>query len=114
MIRNFDETHGTRVELLRHFLPRFFDSELVSVKGDWSRVLAGAIAILGSSWLLLGYTLLIKYKKLADLHLDPGPEIRADLGSLTGMVICATVLLIAVFWQSNLSGVQLLDRYQGY
>jgi hypothetical protein len=86
-----DETHGTRAELLRHFLPRFFDSDLLassSSGGGWMRVAGSALAILASSWILLGYVLLLKYGKLAELRVSPeriASEVRSDLASLTWM-----------------------------
>jgi predicted permease len=100
--RWFGETHGARFELLRHFLPRFLDSDLIGSAGDWTRVAIGAIAILASSWMLLGNTLLFKYKKLAALHLEDRLrlEVQADLTALGAMSACLTMLLIAFLWQS--------------
>src|SRR5687767_248829 len=91
------ETHGTRFELLRHFFPRFFDSDLIASSGDWTRVAAGAIAMLASGWIVLGATLLFKYRKLAEMNLMDRiqVEIAADLSSLTGMAVCLTILLVA-------------------
>ncbi len=96
------ETHGTRFELLRHFLPRFFDSNLVASSNDWTRVGTGALAMLASSWIILFATLLFKYKKLAEMNLtDRFPqEVAADLTSLTCAVVCLAILLVASLWQS--------------
>lgn len=93
-----EETHGARFELLRHFLPSFFDSELVSSRGEWARLAAGAAAMLASSWMLLFAMLLFKYKKLAALGL-PG-DAANDVRSLTAMAMCVAGLLLAVLWQS--------------
>ena len=52
--------------------------------------------------MLLAYVLMLKYAKLAGLH-NPARvalEIRSDLASLTAMTICATIVLVAVLWQS--------------
>ena len=38
------ETHGPGFELLRHFTGSFFDSELTSLPGEWSKVAAGIVA----------------------------------------------------------------------
>jgi len=96
------ETHGTRFELLRHFLPRFFDSELVTSSSDWMRVAVATVAVLASSWILLFATLLFKYKKLAEMNLMSRfpQEVAADLASLTCIVVCLTILLVAALWQS--------------
>jgi predicted permease len=96
------ETHGPRLELIRHFVPRFFDSDLVTSSADWSRVAAGALAMLVSTWILLGGVLFFKYKKLAALQLQariPG-EILADQTTIAGLAVCLTLLLVAVLWQS--------------
>ncbi|MGC4050569.1 MAG: hypothetical protein QM757_14425 [Paludibaculum sp.] len=53
-----NETHGTRLELLRHFLRRFFDNDLIGSSGDWTRTAAGALAMVVSSWILLFVTLI--------------------------------------------------------
>jgi predicted permease len=96
------ETHGTRFELIRHFLPRFFDSELISTPGAWTRVAAGIAALLLSSWILLGFTLLYKYRRLAELNLTSRAisEMHADEASLAGIACCLTLLLLGVLWQS--------------
>ncbi|MGJ5819550.1 ABC transporter permease [Paludibaculum fermentans] len=96
------ETHGARFELVRHFLPRFFDSDLMAVTGDWSRTAAGALAILASSWILLFVTLLFKYRQLAETRqLARIPlEVTADLNALTCLAVCLTTLLVAALWQS--------------
>src|SRR5262245_36056092 len=96
------ETHGTRFELVRHFLPRFFDSDLVASSADWTRVGVGAVSMLASSWFLLAAVLLFKYKKLAALGLMSRfeAEVQADVASVTGMAVCVTMLLVAVLWQS--------------
>lgn len=98
----FAETHGPRFELLRHFLPRFFDSDLTGSSGGWTRTAAGALAILASSWILLFATLLLKYNQLTgsgQLQRIPA-EMAADLNALTCLAVCITTLLVAALWQS--------------
>ena len=41
-----DDTHGTRFELVRHFLSRFFDNEMVAIPGEWQKVAIGVFASL--------------------------------------------------------------------
>ena len=33
-----EETHGSSFELLRHFLARFFDNDMVAIPGEWQKV----------------------------------------------------------------------------
>ncbi len=94
------ETHGTRFELMRHFLPRFFDSDLVASPGDWIRVAIGGIAMLASSWMLLAAVLLFKYNQLAAYPPLWPAEARADLATISAMCVCVTVLMAALLWQS--------------
>jgi predicted permease len=96
------ETHGTRFELLRHFLPRFFDSDLISSSGDFTRVAGGAIAMLASVWMILAYTLFFKYQKLFERNaMDQfAAQVQSDLSSLAGITMCLTLLLVAALWQS--------------
>ena len=39
------ETHGTQFELLRHFLLRFFDSDLITAPGQAAPAVIGAISV---------------------------------------------------------------------
>lgn len=52
-MRWLEETHGSRFELLRHFLGRMFDSEICAVRGQWVRVAVGAFALLLPAGMLL-------------------------------------------------------------
>ncbi|MBI2685116.1 MAG: ABC transporter permease [Acidobacteria bacterium] len=90
------ETHGTRFELIRHFLLSLFDSELLLSYAP------GAIAMAASSWMLLFALLLFKYKKLEGLGLAGRIPLESanDVLSLTAMAICLTGLLVAALWQS--------------
>ena len=38
---------ATRFELVRHFLARFFDNEMVSIPGEWQKVAIGIFAVAG-------------------------------------------------------------------
>ncbi|MBN9662505.1 MAG: ABC transporter permease [Acidobacteria bacterium] len=98
----FAETHGPRFELLRHFLPRFFDSDLIGASGDWTRTATGALAMLASSWMLLFVTLLFKYNQIRESgQIRRIPlEVAADLNALTCLAVFLTTLLVAALWQS--------------
>ncbi|MBI4909620.1 MAG: ABC transporter permease [Acidobacteria bacterium] len=96
------ETHGTRLELVRHFLPGMFESGLLPVVGDWTRVVSGVAAMLASSWMLLAALLIYKYGQLAqlNLHARMAAEATNDLAAITSMVLCLAMLLVAMLWQS--------------
>ena len=38
-----EETHSDNFELVRHFAGSFFDSEMLSVPGEWAKVAAGIL-----------------------------------------------------------------------
>lgn len=96
------ETYGTLFELFRHFLARFFDSELVATPGEWARVAVGMVAILCCSWMLLTRLLSFKYAKLRALGLFDRMETEAinDQVTLTALAMCLTALFVALLWQS--------------
>jgi macrolide transport system ATP-binding/permease protein len=97
-----EETHGTRFELLRHFLARFFDSELVATPGEWARVAAGLAAIVCCSWTLLARVLMFKYDYLREagkLSLVPGEAVN-DRVTLMALAMCLTAVFTALLWQS--------------
>ena len=96
------ETHGASFELLRHFLLRFFDSDLVTSPGQT------ALALIGSSSMFLTWfpffvgPLQDKYAHLRALA-TPEPyrlALRADQLWLIVMTMAAVGLLTAIEWQS--------------
>ena len=96
------ETHGPTFELLRHFLLRFFDSDLVTSPGQT------ALAVIGSSSMFLTWFPFVtgplkdKYAHLSALA-APGPyrqALRADNLWLITMTMSAIGLLTAIKWQS--------------
>jgi hypothetical protein len=96
------ETHGPTFELLRHFLLRFFDSDLVTSPGQTALALIGA-----SSMFLTWFPFFIGPLKDKYVHLSalavPGPyrqALRADELWLITMMMSAIGLLTAVKWQS--------------
>ena len=58
------ETHGPGFELLRHFLRRFFDSDIVTAPGQTQATLVWAFAIVGPWFLMLTGSLFRKYAEL--------------------------------------------------
>jgi hypothetical protein len=96
------ETHGPTFELFRHFLLRFFDSDLVTSPGQTG------LALIGSSTMFLTWfpfftgPLKDKYKHLSALA-TPEPyrlALRADHLWLIVMLMSAIGLLTAIKWQS--------------
>jgi hypothetical protein len=71
------ETHAPTFELLRHFLRRFFDSDLVTSPGQITGVLVAAVPFLFEWFLLLFYPLAHKYGGLSGLP-TPGPYREAS------------------------------------
>jgi hypothetical protein len=96
------ETHGPAFELLRHFLRRFFDSDLVTTPGQMTGVLIAALPFCFEWFLLLFEPLGHKYGALSQLA-TPGPyrsAVQADELWLITLVMSLIGLLTAVKWQS--------------
>jgi hypothetical protein len=95
------ETHGPFFELLRHFLSRFFDSDLITTRGQITGVLIAAVPFVFEWFLLLVMPLGRKYAHLSQLA-GPGPyreAVRADELWLITLMMAAIGLLTAIKWQ---------------
>ena len=104
MKRWLKETHGPTFELLRHFLRRFFDSDMITSPGEMMPVLIGILPVFFQWFLLLIIIspLKHKYAYLSKLPL-PGPyleAVRADELWLITLMMSAIGLLTAVKWQT--------------
>lgn len=95
-----EETHGTKFELVRHFLARMFDSEMFSARGQWLRLAVSAFAMALPAGMLL-----LDPPYMPHRFSMPSPEaVRAgaiadELGLLTFLfAITGVVALLA--WQS--------------
>jgi hypothetical protein len=86
------ETHSARFELCRHFLLRFFDSELVSSPGQWKVVASGAVAILFSLSIIYIPAYYHKYLALHTLD-DPEPYRLAVIADVLFVVSLAMLVL---------------------
>ena len=64
------ETHSANFELLRHFLSRFFDSEM-SGAGEWQKVAIGIFAALVSFGIVAVRTYMERYDRMQDAGLSP-------------------------------------------
>jgi hypothetical protein len=95
------ETHGPGFELLRHFLRRFFDSDLITTPGQMAGVLIGALPVFFQWFFLLVGPLHHKYEYLSQLATS-GPyreAVRADELWLITLMMSAIGLLTAIKWQ---------------
>lgn len=96
------ETHGAQFELLRHFLLRFFDSEIVTTPGHASTALIAVVSLCLPWFQVLIGPIKQKYAYLSTLDI-PGPyreAVRADELWLLTLVMSLIGLLTAVKWQS--------------
>ncbi len=110
--RWLDSTHGTRLELVRHFLADFFVSDLVSTPEQWRRVAIGVISVLISAGILMIPTFVNRYDcvemgapsrfcpAISDYRAAYLDLVRADTTWLIGLAFCFTGLLTAIQWQS--------------
>ncbi|HTS62315.1 MAG TPA: ADOP family duplicated permease [Candidatus Acidoferrales bacterium] len=96
-----DETHGSAWELVRHFLLRFFDNDMITIPGEWQKVAVGIFASLVSVALALLSVYRDRYK-----HFDSAPfaeyhqGVRDDLISFIAITMAVTALLTILQWQS--------------
>ena len=96
------ETHGAGFELWRHFLARFFDSEMVTAQGDWLKAALGPIVVVPSACMMLMLMYQTKYLILPKL---PSPRlyqiaVREEQLWLIALTMCITAVLTAIQWQS--------------
>ena len=96
------ETHGAFFELLRHFLRRFFDSELITAPGHTSAALIAVVSLCLPWFQVLMGPLKQKYTYLSGLP-APGPyreAVRADELWLLTLMMSLIGLLTAFRWQA--------------
>src|SRR5215471_13074662 len=96
-----DETHGSWFELVRHFLARFFDNDMITIPGEWQKVAVGVFASLVS----VGFALLDVYRdRYKHLHSVSFGEyqqgVRDDLISFLAVFMAVTALVTILQWQS--------------
>src|SRR3954449_990625 len=95
------ETHGANIELLRHFLLRFFDSEM-SGAGEWSKVAIGIGAALFSVAIVVLKTYMERYDLMQNAGLSAPAvlrEMRADQLTFVGLAMAVTALVTVLQWQ---------------
>ena len=106
------ETHHANFELVRHFLARFFDSELATAPGQWRKGAVGVVAGLLPAALLLYPMFVHRYgcvairqpsyacPAIADYAAAYSRLVRTDTAWLISLAICVTALVTALLWQS--------------
>jgi hypothetical protein len=95
-------THGPFTELLRHFLLRFFDSDLITTPGQMAGPLIGVFSLLLPWFNMFIGMLRHKYAYFGGLS-TPGPfrhVVRADELWLVTLMMSAIGLATAVKWES--------------
>jgi hypothetical protein len=108
MSKWLEETHGIQFELLRHFLVRFFDSDLITAPGQATPAVIGAISIFMPWFAVMISPLKHKYAYLsslesADVYLR---AVRADQLWLITLMMSTIGLLTAIKWQSVFPGLR--------
>jgi predicted permease len=99
-----EETRSVRFELVRHFVARFFDSEMVTSAEQWQKAAIGLAATLLSA----GYIVInIYWKRYAFLQAPSlsSPqkyhlEIRADMLLFIALALAITALVTVLEWQA--------------
>lgn len=96
------ETHGVQCELLRHFLLRFFESDLITTPGQVAPAVIGAVSVFLPWFPVMMQPLKQKYTYVSSLG-SPAPylrAIRADELWLVTLMMSTIGLLTAIKWQS--------------
>ncbi|MEI9975328.1 MAG: ABC transporter permease [Ignavibacteriota bacterium] len=97
------DTHGTASELVRHFLTRFFDNEMVTIPEEWQKVAVGLFAALVSVALSATVVYRARYLGLHESAVSFSQyqqAIREDLLSFVALGMAVTALLTILQWQS--------------
>jgi predicted permease len=99
-----EETHSDTFELVRHFLARFFDTELGATAGDWQKVAIGLFASLASVGIIGFSTYYARYNRLQNpFHSTSSlyrAAVREDLILSLAIVMAITAVLTLLQWQS--------------
>ncbi len=99
-----EETHGDTFELVRHFLARFFDSEMVATTGEWQKVAIGVFAAVVSLGIMGINTYWQRYALLQVPAISTPAlyqaAVREDLLMFLGLAMAITALVTLVQWDS--------------
>jgi hypothetical protein len=102
------ETHGPDFELLRHFVLRFFDSELTTTRDQWKAPAVGAFSLLLPWFPLFAQPLAHKYAHFSALATPDAyrQAVRADELWLLTLMMSAIGLATAIKWHSLFPGLR--------
>jgi len=97
-----EETHSAGLELVRHFLGSFFDTEGASVSGEWKKVAFGLLAMLLSAGILGVNAYSLRYAHLWHYGTPVlfREAMRQDRLSFIDMAMGITALLTVLEWQA--------------
>ena len=97
-----EDTHGPAGELVRHFLARFFDNEMITIPGEWQKVAVGLFAAIVSVAITGALVFRDRYLALHDLGTPDQFQqaLRHDLLALIVLAMAVTALLTTLQWQS--------------
>ena len=99
-----EDTHRPGFELVRHFLARFFDSDLASASGDWLKLAIGFAAVLFSLSILALKTYSERYAHLLNPRASTPAAylagVHADMLTFLALAMAVTALLTTLQWQS--------------
>ena len=101
-------THGPFFELLRHFLHRFFDSDIITTPGQMAGPLIGVFSLMLPWFNMMIGMLRHKYAHFGGLPV-PGPYrqvVRADELWLVTLMMSVIGLVTAVKWESVFPGLR--------
>jgi len=103
-----EETHGIQFELLRHFLLRFFDSDLITAPGQATPAVIGVVSIFMPWFAVMITPLKHKYAYLSSLESADAylGAVRADQLWLITLMMSTIGLLTAIKWQSVFPGLR--------
>ena len=111
MKRWLAETHGSSLELLRHFLTSLFDTELTSAPGQWRKLAIGVLATVLPLGLLMYPGFAHRYgcvtianatdcPSISDYDATYAMLVRTDAAWLISLSICVTAMATALLWRS--------------
>lgn len=105
MKRRLAETHGPFFELLRHFLRRFFDNDLITADQSYSPLI-WQFALCAPWFFMFGQQLFLKYGALSRMSAPAlyRDALRADELWLVTLTMSAVGLLATLKWQSLFPG----------
>ena len=92
-----EKTHGTRFELVRHFLATLFDSDMFSARGQWGNIAIGAFALVIPAGIIL---LSSAPQQIAASLAAAQATAQAERLSLITLLLSITAILALLAWQS--------------